>query len=80
MFINFKEPQEVKKEGSTTTSAAILYDILRKLESNATVQLSLLTENKLPKNFGEKRLVSIILFNLDTLPPSSSIKIGYLLS
>ena len=31
----------LKKEGSTTTSANILYDILRKLEHNSTVELSL---------------------------------------
>ena len=37
--------EELKKEGSTTTSANILYDILRKLESNAKVQLSLKDKN-----------------------------------
>jgi len=48
-IIYFEEivPQEVKKEGSTTTSASILYDILRKLQSNAKVELALLTANKL---------------------------------
>ena len=40
-------PLEVKKEGSTTTSANILYDILRKLQSNSKVELSLQNENKL---------------------------------
>ena len=39
--------QEVKKEGSTTTSASILYDILRKLEPNSKVELLLKSENKL---------------------------------
>ena len=29
--------QELKKEGSTTTSASIIYDILRKLEPNTKV-------------------------------------------
>ena len=29
---------ELKKEGSTTTSANILYDILRKLQPNAKVE------------------------------------------
>ena len=38
---------EIKKEGSTTTSANILYDILRKLEPNAKVELSLQSEHKL---------------------------------
>ena len=32
--------QELKKEGSTTTSASILYDILRKLEPNAKIEFS----------------------------------------
>tara|TARA_Y100000768_G_scaffold388900_1_gene388502 strand:- start:6562 stop:7677 length:1116 start_codon:yes stop_codon:yes gene_type:complete len=34
-------------EGSTTTSAAILYDILRKISSNAELNFVLKTENKL---------------------------------
>ena len=36
---------EIKKEGSTTTSSNILYDILRKLQSNTKVELSLLSTN-----------------------------------
>ena len=35
------------KEGTTTTSASILYDILRKLESNSDVKFSLQSSNKL---------------------------------
>ena len=48
-IIYFEEmsPQELKKEGSTTTSGSILYDILRKLETNAKVELSLHSINKL---------------------------------
>ena len=48
-IIYFEElkPKEIKKEGSTTISANILYDILRKLQSNATVELSLQTSNKI---------------------------------
>ena len=38
---------ELKKEGSTTTSASILYDILRKLETNSKIELSLQGTNKL---------------------------------
>ena len=43
------EIHEVKitKEGSTTTSAAILYDILRKVSSNSELNFELKTENKL---------------------------------
>ena len=40
-------PQELKKEGSTTTSGSILYDILRKLKANAKVELSLQSTNYL---------------------------------
>ncbi len=38
---------KVEKEGSTTTSATVLYDILRKLPSNSDIKFSLQTENKL---------------------------------
>ena len=55
-------PQEVKKEGSTTTSANILYDILRKLEPNAKVELTLLTANKLKLVSGNSK------FNLLCMP------------
>ena len=37
----------ILKEGSTTTSAAILYDILRKISSNADLKFELKSENKL---------------------------------
>ena len=38
---------EVINEGSTTTSAAILYDILRKVSSNSELKFELKSENKL---------------------------------
>ena len=48
-LIFYDEISEVKiiKEGSTTTSAAIIYDILRKISSNADLNFDLKTENKL---------------------------------
>ena len=48
-IIFYDEIAEVKilKEGSTTTSAAILYDILRKIASNAELNFDLKSENKL---------------------------------
>ena len=66
-IIYFEEivPQEVKKEGSTTTSASILYDILRKLQSNAKVELALLTANKL------KLVSKNSKFNLLCLPSNN---------
>jgi DNA polymerase-3 subunit beta len=54
--------QSLKKEGSTTTSASVLYDILRKLESNSNVELSLETTNKLKLISGNSK------FNLLCLP------------
>ena len=38
---------KILKEGSTTTSAAILYDILRKISSNSELNFELKTENKI---------------------------------
>ena len=38
---------KILKEGSTTTSASILYDILRKISSNAQLNFELKSENKL---------------------------------
>ena len=48
-IIFYDEITDVKvlNEGSTTTSAAILYDILRKVSSNAELNFDLKTENKL---------------------------------
>ena len=45
----YDEISDVKtlKEGSTTTSAAILYDILRKISANSDLNFELKTENKL---------------------------------
>ena len=48
-IIFYDEISDVKiiKEGSTTTSAAILYDILRKISSNSELNFDLKSENKL---------------------------------
>jgi len=63
-IIYFEEiiSQGIKKEGSTTTSASILYDILRKLQPNAKVDLTLLTTNKLNLVSGNSK------FNLLCMP------------
>ena len=41
-IIYFEEisPKEIKKDGSTTTSASVLYDILKKLQGNIPPNLS----------------------------------------
>ena len=66
-IIYFEEilPQELKKEGSTTTSASILYEILRKLQPNAKVELSLQSSNKI------KLVSENSKFNLLCLPSSN---------
>ena len=47
IFYEGIEDVKIIKEGSTTTSAAILYDILRKISSNAELNFELKSENKL---------------------------------
>ena len=47
--------EELNTEGSTTTSASVLYDILRKLEPNAKVELFLQSENKLKLTSGNSK-------------------------
>ena len=48
-LVFYDEISEIKaiNEGSTTTSASILYDVLRKISSNAEINFDLKTENKL---------------------------------
>ena len=48
-IIFYDEIADIKviTEGSTTTSAAILYDILRKISSNSNLNFNLKSENKL---------------------------------
>ena len=41
---------EINKEGKTTTSATILYDILRKISGNSEINFDLKSENKLSLN------------------------------
>ena len=47
VFYDEIEEVNIINEGSTTTSAAILYDILRKISSNSELTFDLKTENKL---------------------------------
>ena len=48
-IIFYDEIEDVKiiKEGTTTTSASVLYDILRKISSNSELSFELKSENKL---------------------------------
>ena len=57
--------EDLKKEGTTTTSATILHDILRKLDANAKVEFFLQDSNKLKFKSGNSK------FNLLCMPPDS---------
>ena len=48
-LVFYDEINEIKitKDGSTTTSAAILYDILRKISGNSEIKFDLKTENSI---------------------------------
>jgi len=57
--------KDIKKDGSTTTSATILHDILRKLDSNTEVEFFLQDSNKLKLKSGNSE------FNLLCMPSDS---------
>ena len=61
--------QQIIKEGSTTTSASILYDILRKIETNAKVELSLQSANKLKLVSGKSQF-NLLCLSSDNFPLS----------
>ena len=61
--------QEIKKEGSTTTSASVLYDILRKLKTNSKVELILQNANKL-KIISDKSKFNLLCISADNFPLS----------
>ena len=63
------KPYELKKEGSTTTSANILYDILRKLKPSSKVELSLQSSNKL-KLVSENSKFNLLCISSDNFPLS----------
>ncbi len=58
---------ELKKEGSTTTSASILYDIIRKLEPDSKIELSLKNENKLNLISGNSKF-NLLCITSDNFP------------
>jgi len=70
-IIYFEEisPQEIKKEGATTTSANVLYDILRKLQPNAKVELNLTEKNKL-KLVSDNSKFNLLCIPSDNFPIS----------
>ena len=68
-IIFYDEISDVKiiNEGSTTTSAAILYDILRKVSSNAELNFDLKTENKLSLK-SENADFNLLCLPIDNFP------------
>jgi len=70
-IIYFEEilPNDVKREGSTTTSAGVLYDILRKLQPDAKIELSLQSTNKLKIVSGNSKF-SLLCMPSDNFPLS----------
>ena len=68
-IIFYDEITEVKilKEGSTTTSAAILYDILRKISSDAELKFDLKSENKLSLR-SENADFNLLCLPIDNFP------------
>ena len=66
-IIYFEEisAEEIKAEGTTTTSSSILYDVLRKLQTGSKVEFSLINSNKLKLISGNSK------FNLLCLPPDN---------
>jgi len=68
-IIFYDEIIDVKiiKEGSTTTSAAILYDILRKISSNSELNFDLKSENKLSLK-SENADFNLLCLPIDNFP------------
>ena len=62
--------QELKKMGSTTTSANILYDILRKLKPGSKVELSLQNTSKL-KVVSDNSKFNLLCISPDNFPLSN---------
>ena len=65
-IIYFEEitPQELKKEGLTTTSASILYDIVKQCSANSKLEFKLISESKLELKSENSK------FNLKCLSPN----------
>ena len=61
---------DLKNEGSTTTSASVLFDILRKLESGSKVALSLNSTNKL-KLISDNSKFNLLCISPDNFPLSN---------
>ena len=68
-IIYFEEiaPKEIKKEGSTTTSAGVLYDILRKLQPDNNIELNLQNISRLKLASGNSKF-NLLCLSSDNFP------------
>ena len=64
IFTDLTKNIKIYTEGSTTTSASVIYDIVRKLSSNSEINFNLVNENKLQLESEKSK------FNLLCLSPS----------
>ena len=67
LFLDEISDFKTEKEGSTTTSATVLYDILKKLPSNAEVSFALQSENKLNIS-ADKSKFNLLCWPVDNFP------------
>ena len=63
---------KIDKEGSTTTSATVLYDLLGKLPSNLDVSFGLKTENRLDIT-AENSIFNLLCLPVDNFPSFTEI-------
>ncbi len=67
IFINLINNIKVETEGSTTTSASVIYDIVRKLSSASEIKFNLINENKLQLE-SEKSKFNLLCLNPRDFP------------
>ena len=67
IFTNLIDNIKVETEGSTTTSAAIIYDIVKKLSSDIEINFNLINENKLQLE-SEKSKFNLLCLNSNDFP------------
>ena len=61
---------DIKKEGSTTTSVGIFYDILKKLAPNSKIELSLIDQKKIKLESGNSRF-NLLCISSEDFPISN---------
>ena len=67
LFLDEISDLKIEKEGSTTTSATVLYDILKKLPANTEVSFALQNENKLNIS-ADKSKFNLLCLPVDNFP------------